>query len=136
LLLPVLAVACFLPLFFLVVIPEGDLRLSLPLQLSLPLSLPLLVFAVILSAAKDPGTTALTHISNRNVISTEATDSLIVRRAAERPLYFPSALSKRDLQRDQPVLAFPGPYSLFSLSSPKITPKREIPNKHAAKIIF
>jgi membrane protein implicated in regulation of membrane protease activity len=41
----------------LVVIPEGDLLLPLLLFLSLPLS----VLAVILSAAKDPGTLRTTH---------------------------------------------------------------------------
>jgi len=45
----------FLPLLFLVVIPEGDLLLFLRL------SLPLFVFAVILSAAKDPGTLRTAH---------------------------------------------------------------------------
>jgi hypothetical protein len=44
---------CSLPaVVFLVVIPEGDLLLSL----SLSLPLPLFVLAVILSAATDPGT--------------------------------------------------------------------------------
>jgi hypothetical protein len=61
---------CFLvyALAFLVVIPEGDLRLLLPLPLSLPLllslSLPLFVSAVILSAAKDPGTLCTTHTAS------------------------------------------------------------------------
>jgi len=46
---------------YLVVIPEGDLLLPLPLPLLLLLFLSLFVLAVILSAAKDPGTLHTTH---------------------------------------------------------------------------
>jgi hypothetical protein len=64
----------------------------------------------------------------KNVISTGATDGIIVRRAAERSLYLP-------LPFTNPTATEPAGPWLF-LSSPKTPPKQEIPNKDAPLNIF
>jgi hypothetical protein len=84
----------------LVVIPEGHLLLPLLLFLSLPLS----VLAVILSAAKDPGTLRTTHTARTFQPETRLQD---------------------------PPIPVPSPKVTKNLSSPQVTQKYEIPNNDA-----